>query len=76
MTLREQFEAEKKKEAISSTDLLFLTSSQNYIEWLENKLNGIDETIDIAERISNVLDKNIKEAIKKGFDRMNYLNNL
>lgn len=62
MNLKQQFEAEQKELATNNIDLLFLTSNENYIKWLENKVIDISkkiESIPITDRIYNSLKNNL-----------------
>lgn len=62
MNLKQQFEAEQKELATNNIDLLFLTSNENYIKWLENKVINISEklqSIPIEDRILNTLKNNL-----------------
>lgn len=43
MTLREEF-IQSKKNNTNNLDILFETSNQKYIEWLEEKINSINTT--------------------------------
>ncbi len=41
MSLKEEFEQEMKKQSTCNLDLLFLTSSTNYIIWLEKRIEEL-----------------------------------
>jgi hypothetical protein len=66
MNHREQFEQEKRSK-FKGVELLFETSSQKYIEWLESKLSENKSTIkpDFYTELMQLINNHCKDGLKK-----------
>lgn len=45
MSLREEFEIDIKKDKINNIQILFEINNQNYINWLENKVKLLQDSL-------------------------------